>query len=109
MRVNAFGKDLLVGILITMVVFQAYQLTYITTASNSHVFQVIGAVWGTTSSPVCVGPGASQQRLTLLLKYTGSEPLFGIKAMILLPQHIKDALSKSNSALVTYAQLIAPN
>uniref|UniRef100_A0A7C5YW91 Alpha-galactosidase NEW3 domain-containing protein n=1 Tax=Ignisphaera aggregans TaxID=334771 RepID=A0A7C5YW91_9CREN len=70
-------------------------------------FEVISVVWGTPTSPICVGPGMQTQMLTVTLRYNGNDSFLGLKAELYLPWPLRDSLSKTSIAESKYTQLVA--
>ncbi len=70
-------------------------------------FVVVGSIWGTTTSPVEVGPGSQNALLTLSIEYTGGVQATAIQAVLRLPNGITDFYG--NSAPVTGATGVNPN
>ncbi|MBI3022432.1 MAG: hypothetical protein HYY68_01735, partial [Thaumarchaeota archaeon] len=68
------------------------------TSSNT-TFVVVSSIWGTSASPVEVGPGSQNALLTLSIEYTGGVQATAIEAILRLPSGITDVYS--NSAPVT--------
>ncbi|MEM4464479.1 MAG: CARDB domain-containing protein [Ignisphaera sp.] len=78
-------------------------------AQSTGLFTVVAVMWGSLSSPLCVGPGMQTQRLTIMLKYNGNDTLAGLRAELYLPWYLRDALSKTSVAESRYTQVIARN
>lgn len=83
--------------------------TYAFGAQSEGNFEFVAVVWGSPSSPSCVGPGMQTQLLTVVLKYNGSDMVAGLKAELYLPWYLRDAISKSNVAESKYTGVITKN
>lgn len=68
------------------------------TPSNT-TFVVVSSIWGTSATPVEVGPGSQNALLTLSIEYTGGVQATAIQAVLRLPSGITDVYG--NSAPVT--------
>lgn len=64
------------------------------TPSNT-TFVVVSSIWGTSASPVEVGPGSQNALLTLSIEYTGGVQATAIEAVLRLPSGITDVYGDS--------------
>ncbi len=78
-------------------------------AQSEGYFELVAVIWGSPSTPLCVGPGMQTQMLTVMLKYNGNDALAGLKAELYLPWIFRDALSKTSTAESKYTQVISRN
>ena len=89
--VTSYARAILVPLLLLLL---ACTTIPVEVYSQNDLFSVVGVVWGTPNAPVCVGPGMSAQRLTVIVKYTGNETIGGVKAELDLPWYFVDSANK---------------